>query len=206
MVELSVILKLLDSTAGREKLMRALQYWSRFFSFYAYKSNYSKGTILFWKTLASQLSLSRMLFRVGQPLNHVNWISQCLKISDPTLRATNVARHSAYFLYMFCDTLMWLHLSGIKKFSPATFGRIYRTGMKLWFLALAANVASSVVKLWRGAGKKEEHQKQLAWDLLDAAIPVTALKWIEFDDGFVGICGLITSLMGLEKVTQSLTA
>jgi hypothetical protein len=38
---------------------------------------------------------------------------------------------------------------------------------------------------------------QLISDLCDITIPASALKWVDLDDGFVGLAGTVSSLLGV---------
>lgn len=38
---------------------------------------------------------------------------------------------------------------------------------------------------------------QLTSDLCDLTVPLSALKWVNFDDGFVGLAGTVSSLIGV---------
>lgn len=38
---------------------------------------------------------------------------------------------------------------------------------------------------------------QLTSDLCDLTIPLSALTWVNFDDGIVGLAGTLSSLIGL---------
>lgn len=208
---------------GREKVMRTLQYWSRFFAFYLYRAGYSKETVAFWKNLQTQLATSRKLFRVGKPLTHAKLgvSAYANKNEDLILRLATIGRQIGYFGYMTLDTVMWIHSARLKQFTPERFGSIQKIAYRFWFFGLASGIVNSLRKYHkahaseialRTEGEKDEESskrvqaekcaatKQLVWDGLDICIPLSALKIVEFDDGFVGLCGLITSLMGLKQV------
>ena len=40
-------------------------------------------------------------------------------------------------------------------------------------------------------------QLQLTSDLCDLTVPLSALNWVGFDDGFVGLAGTLSSLIGV---------
>jgi Peroxisomal biogenesis factor 11 (PEX11) len=46
---------------------------------------------------------------------------------------------------------------------------------------------------------------QLLSDLCDLIVPVSALGWIDFDDGIVGLAGTTSSLIGLYLQWQKTT-
>jgi peroxin-11B len=45
--------------------------------------------------------------------------------------------------------------------------------------------------------ERASSQLQLICDLADLTVPTSALGWIGFDDGFVGLCGTLSSLIGV---------
>lgn len=104
----------------------------------------------------------------------------------------------------------------IKKFPAAA--RLGREAYKAWFTGLSFSIISSVYSLYRlreraaaisekdgeGVVEKKKVAKeaaavklQLLSDLCDMTIPTTALGWAGFDDGFVGLAGTTSSLLGL---------
>jgi hypothetical protein len=45
--------------------------------------------------------------------------------------------------------------------------------------------------------ERSASQLQLLSDLCDFTVPASALAWIGFDDGFVGLAGTVSSLIGV---------
>lgn len=95
---------------------------------------------------------------------------------------------------------------------------ISQTAAKFWFTGLSCNVAAGLYKIYlnrnqaksltsgdpekRVSEKKLEKdlyaaQYQLLQDCLDICNPGTALGYFNFDDGFIGLAGLGSSLLGL---------
>ena len=48
-----------------------------------------------------------------------------------------------------------------------------------------------------GHSERSVSQLQLFSDLCDLTIPTSALAWTSFDDGFVGLAGTVSSLIGV---------
>ena len=48
-----------------------------------------------------------------------------------------------------------------------------------------------------GHSERSASQIQLLSDLCDLTIPTSALAWTSFDDGFVGLAGTVSSLIGV---------
>lgn len=192
-------------------------------SFYAFRKGYTKETIGQWKILQTHVSLSRKLFRLGKPLVHLKTIAAAYhnKTADPMIRATAIGRNIGFLGFFGLDSLVWLHQSKVRPFKPETFKNIQRVAFRFWVFALASSVVSDLYRLNKVRRTKQAllseketdstsikkvndekfaASKQLVWDLLDSTIPLTSLGVTNFDDGFVGLCGLITSLFGLQQV------
>lgn len=215
-------LALLEKTTGRDKLLRTIQYWARFFSYILYRKGYSKETIAFWKLLQSQLGLARKLFRAGKPLSHFKLATKAYsnKTSDPILRVTSLFRNIAYFGYFSIDTLVWINTAKIYNFH--NFKKTQQLGAKLWLTGLVLNIFNSLRKIQLASSQESalvaESEKdtaqikrvraekaaathQLLWDSLDSSLPASSLGYAPglLDDGVVGLAGLITSIFGLKQ-------
>lgn len=213
--------KLLETTVGREKLMRLVQYWSQFLSFVLYRQGYSKTTYLFWKKLQVQLGLARKLFRAGMPLSLIqNAVAAAHnQTEDPVLRFTTIGRQLGLAGFLSLDSLMWLNNSNVYKFNNVGANKIQRLSMQFWLASLAFSVANWAYKYNRTAKaqqallsesekdaaslKKVAYEKydaslHLVWDLADTTIPLSALGYVGLDDGIVGLAGLFTSILALK--------
>ena len=60
-------LKFVATTAGRDKLLRTLQYFSRFYAWYLFRTNATPGEIAPWETVKKQFGLVRKAMRVRSP-------------------------------------------------------------------------------------------------------------------------------------------
>jgi len=50
-----------------------------------------------------------------------------------------------------------------------------------------------------GSSERATIRKQFIMDLCDIVAPATALGFANFDDGFVGLTGVVSSLMGVHS-------
>lgn len=57
-------LKFVATTAGRDKLLRTLQYFSRFYAWYLCRTNATLGEIAPWEAVKEQFGLVRKAMRV----------------------------------------------------------------------------------------------------------------------------------------------
>jgi peroxin-11B len=66
-------LKFVATTAGRDKLLRTLQYFSRFYAWYLFRTNATPGEIAPWEAIKKQFGLVRKAMRVCHPTHpHLN--------------------------------------------------------------------------------------------------------------------------------------
>lgn len=209
-----------SSTAGRDKILRVIQYWARFLSYVLYRKGYSAKTLAQWRTLAATVGLSRKLFRAGKPIAFTKNAATVYgnKTQDPILRTTSVLRNLAYAVYMATDTVTWVNVSRVR---PLTHGAaITRFGLKFWLFGLSVGIINSLRKYQIASAKRqallaeaekddsslkraereiEAAKKQFIWDVLDVSIPVAGLGLADLDEGIVGAAGLITSIFGTQQ-------
>ncbi|CAG8485076.1 11285_t:CDS:10 [Ambispora gerdemannii] len=210
-------LRFAGTTVGREKVYRAVQYFSRFLAWYLYRQGYSKETVQRFANLKSTLTVSRKLMRLGKPLEHLQAASKAIKDSDEFTRFTSIGRQLGYAGYLFWDTFVWLHLSGVYRFQEIK--KINQNAARFWLFGIVCSIFSGFYKLRRlafhsrirqklpetlddtateakGASERRRVIHQLVQDSLDLTLPATALGYLKFDDGLLGIIGFITSIMG----------
>lgn len=201
--------------------MRLVQYWSRFLAFVLYRQGYSKSSYFFWKNLQVQLGLARKLFRIGKPLSHIKLAAGAAhsQTSDPVVRFTTIGRQLGMAGYLSLDSLVWFNNSSVYKFASTKSSKIQRTSYKFWLVSLLCGIVQGAYKynratkvenallsetekdtasLKRVALEKHDVGLHLVWDLADTTIPLTALGYVNFDDGFVGLAGLFTSVLALK--------
>lgn len=90
---------------GRDKVLRTLQYFSRFLAWYLYRTNHAQSSISPFETTKKQFGLTRKLMRVGKFVEHVKAaaIASDAKTLDPVLRYTAIGRQLGYAAYMLLD-------------------------------------------------------------------------------------------------------
>jgi peroxin-11B len=114
------------------------------------------------------------------------------------------------------DTMGQLDATSIRKFSSSQ--RLLREAYRAWFTGISFSIISSLYSLYQlqnrstkisekdgeGVVEKKKVAKevnavrvQLISDLCDITIPASALGWVAFDDGFVGLAGTLSSLLGV---------
>ncbi|KAF2456755.1 peroxisomal biogenesis factor 11 [Lineolata rhizophorae] len=214
-------LKFVATTVGRDKLLRTLQYFSRFYAWYLYRTNRPASAMAPFEAVKKQFGLARKLMRLGKFVEHFKAAAQAADARgmDPVLRCCAVGRQLGYAGYMVMDNLTVPDAAGIRK-SPAA-KRLQREAYRLWLAGIVCNIAGGVYTLarlrQRGAAvdatdaegaveaKKMERERsattlQLVSDLCDFTVPSSALGYVQFDDGIVGLAGTLSSLIGVHSV------
>lgn len=129
-------------------------------------------------------------------------------------------------LYLMHDSMQWLHESGAYKFESFDLKTIKDRRATFWLVMLTSGFVGNMFKLQKlaaqrkalkadadtsEAGKRIEAQKKLAKTdadeftarldvvktCLDIWIPLNALKYVESTDGWLGVCGMVTSSIGM---------
>ncbi|KAF2116989.1 peroxisomal biogenesis factor 11 [Lophiotrema nucula] len=211
-------LKFVATTVGRDKVLRTLQYFSRFLAWYLYRTNHPQSSITPFETTKKQFGLTRKLMRVGKFVEHFKAaaVASDAKSVDPVLRYTAIGRQLGYAGYMLLDNATVLDATSIKKFSASQ--SLLREAYRAWFTGITCSIISSLYSLYRirerttkisekdgeGVVERKKANKdanavkiQLISDLCDITIPSAALGWANFDDGFVGLAGTLSSLLGV---------
>jgi len=212
-------LRYVATTVGRDKLLRTLQYFSRFLAWYLYRTNHPKSSIQPWETLKKQFGTTRKLMRVGKFVEHFRAaaVAADAKNMDPVLRYFAVGRQLGYAGYLTLDNLTILDATAIRKFDSAK--KLSREAYRFWFTGLSFSIASGLYSLFqlrqRAARLKDskegeevveskklakEHsaiRKQLISDCCDICAPSTALGFVNLDEGVIGLAGTVSSLIGV---------
>ncbi|KAI5286594.1 Peroxisomal membrane protein PMP27 [Ascosphaera aggregata] len=218
-------LRFVATTVGRDKVLRTLQYWSRFYAWYLFRTNSPESAIKPWSTIKSQFGLTRKLLRVGKNIEHFRAAAVAFNAKPPAataghgiLKYLTIGRQLGYAVYLTFDMFTYLHAAGIKKFESNK--KLTLHAAKAWFIGLLCSVLAGVYSLVtlkqrertisrkEGEGvleaKKIERERttiitQLVSDLSDIINPATTIGYINFDDGIIGLAGVVSSLIGLRS-------
>ncbi|EXJ64117.1 hypothetical protein A1O7_00453 [Cladophialophora yegresii CBS 114405] len=220
-------LRYVATTVGRDKVLRTIQYFSRFYAWYLYRTNNPTSAILPWAVIKTQLSLTRKILRVGKFVEHIRAGSE---IYDAAMKSNNgdkvtqylqILRQIGYTGYLFFDTMTVLDAMGVKKDPRAK--SVQATAYRFWFTGLAASALAGLYNTYKlrertkavdekDAEAKVEKVKiarqqqavniQLISDLCDLTVPSTNLGYANFDDGIIGLAGTLSSLLGVYGAWQ----
>ncbi|KAI1805346.1 peroxisomal biogenesis factor 11 [Daldinia bambusicola] len=220
-------LRFVATTTGRDKLLRVVQYFARFYAWYLYRTNGTRAEMAPYEALKKQLGLARKLLRLGKNVEHLRAAAAAADAiraaaatkaagGDPVLQYAALGRQLGYAGYLTFDSATVLDALGARRWGAAK--RLQKEAYRFWALGLLCSVVAQTYTLYRlrereakvdkkeGEGVVESKriaieratsQLQLVSDLCDLTAPTAALGWIGFDDGFVGLAGTVSSLIGI---------
>ncbi|KAI4211503.1 MAG: hypothetical protein LQ351_005679 [Letrouitia transgressa] len=212
-------LRFVATTAGRDKLLRTIQYFSRFYAWYLYRTNTPTRLVAPFKTIVRQFALCRKTLRLGKNVEHIKAAALAYDSKsslDEFQRYCTVGRQLGYAMYLSLDMMTFLDSAGIRKWEGAK--RVQREAMRAWAVGLLFSMVAGgygllqlrrrekgldrkegegVVEGKKIARERDATRIQLVSDVCDLAIPGSALGWAELDDGLVGLAGTASSLIGV---------
>lgn len=140
-------LKFVATTVGRDKLLRTIQYFARFYSWYLVRTNGSKAEVAPWDTLKKQFGLARKIFRAGKNVEHFRAAAAAAdsKTMDPVLQYATVGRQLGYAGYMTFDVATLLDAVGVKKWSKAK--TFQREAFRFWAIGIMFSIVAQLYSL-----------------------------------------------------------
>ncbi|KAG0304948.1 Peroxisomal membrane protein PMP27, partial [Dissophora globulifera] len=133
-------LKFTATTVGRDKLYRAVQYFSRFFAWYLLRQGYSKDTVARYNNLKKTLGLSRK----RKPIEHIESAAAATSIKDEILRFFSVGKQLSYAGYLTYDALIFLDGAGAYKFQNIK--RYNELASKFWLSGIVFSFLTGLYK------------------------------------------------------------
>lgn len=141
----------LPPIVGRDKLLRTLQYWSRFYAWYLYRTNYPERIIAPYDAIKKQFGLTRKILRIGKFVEHFKAAAQLYDSKtageDPVLKYLGVGRQLGYAMYLTGDALTVLDATGVRKWEGAK--RMQLQAYKAWLFGLVCNSLAGGYALWK---------------------------------------------------------
>ncbi|KAJ5227612.1 uncharacterized protein N7469_007618 [Penicillium citrinum] len=216
---LAHFLRFIATTAGRDKILRTLQYFSRFCCWYLYRTKNPHSTIRPFEVIKREFKMTRKILRVGSFVEKFNAACSTLTRKspmDPVLRYLTVVGHLGYGSYLALDTIILVDIIGVRKMNVTK--SLQRLAYHAWMTGLTCNAVASIYSLWKlqrrekTANRKEgdgaiearrinrersNTSGQLIATVCDLIIPISELKLININDGLVGMTGFISSLIGI---------
>ncbi|KAI0968272.1 peroxisomal biogenesis factor 11 [Xylaria arbuscula] len=217
-------LKFVATTTGRDKVMRLLQYFARFYAWYLLRTNATRAEIAPYEAVKKSFGQARKLLRAGKNVEHFkaaavafDSLSSSSKTNgDAVLRYAALGRQLGYAGYLTADLLALPSALGVKAWEGSK--RANKEAQRFWAIGISCSVVAQLytlnqlrlreakVDLKEGEGVVEAKKiaierygsrLQLLSDLCDLTAPTSSLGWVNLDDGIVGLAGTVSSLIGI---------
>lgn len=135
---------------GRDKILRTLQYFSRFYCWYLDRANQPHYAIRPFEVIIKQFEITRKILRVGSFVEKFNAASTVLRKKspvDPVLRYLTVIGHLGYGIYLALDTMTVMDAIGVRKMAATK--RMQKLAYRAWMAGLTCNALASIYSLWK---------------------------------------------------------
>lgn len=144
-------LRFVATTVGRDKVLRVLQYYARFYAWYLYRTNGSPAEIAPWDAVKKQFGLTRKIMRVGKNVEHLKLAAAAADAKsgtlDPVLRYAAVGRQVGYAGYLTLDMATVLDAAGIRKSDSAK--KFQTEAYRFWAMGLVCSVVAQAYTLFQ---------------------------------------------------------
>ncbi|XP_011870537.1 PREDICTED: peroxisomal membrane protein 11B [Vollenhovia emeryi] len=214
---MDIVIKLNEQTAGRDKVIRLLQYGSRAYWYYAQNVPSTRYSAEVLRSLEFTFSSFRKLLRFGRCLDSLYSALKITKYPDPTVRITLIVAKLANALYLLADHFIWVGRVGILRVDLEKWNK---AANKYWLLTIVMSLIRDIYEIAKIFGHeksafKQRHilyslrnHKQVVMDTVknvcDLLIPLTALGVTKCTPGTIGFLGIISSLIGLYTIIDPL--
>ena len=141
------------SAVGRDKVLRTIQYFSRFYAWYLYRTNNPTSAIQPWVVLKNQFGLTRKILRIGKFVEHIRAGAEiydaAVKSSsgDKVTQYLQVLRQIGYAGYLTFDTMTVLDAMGVRKDPKAK--SVQATAYRFWLTGLVASALAGIYNTYR---------------------------------------------------------
>lgn len=141
-------LRFVATTVGRDKLLRLIQYFARFYSWYLTRTNATTASINPWDAVKKNFGLVRKVMRFGKNVEHFKAAALAAdsKTMDPVLRYAAVGRQLGYAGYLTFDALTLPDAIGFRK-SP-TAKKLGEQAFRFWAMGISFSVLAQVYTLY----------------------------------------------------------
>uniref|UniRef100_A0A0P4W5U7 Uncharacterized protein n=1 Tax=Scylla olivacea TaxID=85551 RepID=A0A0P4W5U7_SCYOL len=192
------VVSVLETYRGREKTLRTLQYGLLFLTPAARDSPSTKAVL---EAISAQVGGVRVILRLFDDLSMLQYSKEVLRQSkgkDWIVRWLEVANIVVDQLFFPVEHLAWARDVKILRGSSSS----------LWHASLLLWAASLVLTILRER-QEEKYETELLTIIMHAADLLNALNWLPnrpwskpFPVWQVGVFGLVSSLIGFQKLIQ----
>ncbi|EMT74370.1 peroxisomal biogenesis factor 11 [Fusarium oxysporum II5] len=211
------LMKISSTLAGRDKLIRLVQYLTRLqIRFLLNNKRSSQLNLEQWRKLVRHLNSTRKLLRVGKAPEYVQAAVNIITIdtADHFLQHILSLRQLLLAGYITLDNVTVLDSLGVYPWKTAR--RIQVEASRLWLGAIICGLVAQLYFFYNlkhlpdtkqaSNSAKILHLKhaantlQLLAALFDLPIACSAAKIFNFSDGVISVCGAASSLFGIANI------
>ncbi|KAG5977532.1 hypothetical protein E4U54_007105 [Claviceps lovelessii] len=145
-------LRFVATTVGRDKLLRTIQYFARFYAWYLLRTNATKSQIAPWDAAKKQFGLTRKILRVGKNVEHLKAAvvaagKSSSSSQDALLRFAAIGRQIGYAGYLTFDSAAVPDAVGIRKWEGAK--TLQAHAYRFWAMGLVCSLVSQLYTQYR---------------------------------------------------------
>ncbi|KAK6835666.1 hypothetical protein RU639_002437 [Aspergillus parasiticus] len=209
-------LRFVATTVGRDKLLRTAQYFSQFYIWHLSRGNYKQSAVEPYNALRKQLGTTRRILRIGNFLGNLQTVARLMShknSSEPVLKYLAIGGQLGFAGYLAFDNITTIKAIGIHKLPSAK--RLDILADRFWAAGLIFSIMTCLYTLLHSQpqrrtkpGEQDSDDKkrakersdaliQLISDLCDLTVPGKSLGCAALNDGFVGMAGTMSSLIGV---------
>lgn len=215
-----------NKTAGRDKLYRVTQYGSKFVIWYLLKNGKTENIVNTLKELEKLMSTSRKLFRFGKSIESLRAAQRAINLQNYLLSLTLTTSHANKAFYLLLDHYIWMGKVGL----ISTDLKMWTdSANKFWLASLLMAFGRDVYSLYVDMERSLQNRKyergldgseslpatflkvlkrnpQATIDIIkngcDIVIPATSLGYTNFNNGVVGLCGVLSSILAAVQIAK----
>lgn len=143
-------LRYVSTTTGRDKMLRTIQYFSRFYAWYLLRTNNPQSTIDVFQTIKKEFSATRKILRLTKFIEHLKAASVAFdnkNPADPIINYLTIGRQLGYAGYLTIDNITVLDLLGVIKLSNKK--QLSERAYRCWMAGLFCSAVAGVYTLWK---------------------------------------------------------
>ena len=195
-------LKWLKKTEGRDKLYRLVAYGSKIPIHLLKSNNGNPDLIERLSKGAKSVGQTRKLMRMFRSIEFIQALLKAVGTKDVVSRVLTVVKSAFLAVWMLVDHVQWMGRAGYLKLDIEK--QLATIHSKAWFYGLLCGLLNesytlnSILNAEKLDSEKEfQTRKKILKSGLDIVVPMQRLGWLNVSDGVVGLCGTITSIMGI---------
>lgn len=208
-----------NKSVGKDKIYRTTQFACKLLAWSIKSLDKDGEVVLKIKKLEAHAGLGRKFLRLGRSLNSVQSAQRSINLLDPVLRITLTTFYINQGVYLLLDHYLWMGKVGlldVDKKWEFTSARLFHFSICLGIIRDLYSLHQTLITL-TNKGKRlsidirlliricktnPAATLDLVRNLFDLPLPASKLGFIPTHDGVLGVCGLVSSLIGAYQLAR----